>query len=488
MGRGTIAGGGAEGLYSVTLDYGTAARTARVAAMDARIAELNTRIAAALDAVTLAEARTQEALAALNSLIEQMLSAQLAGDNTQVAALKKQADTATSAYAAAEAAEAAARVPRDLMVAERNLLVSDKGRLQAALVQETRPAWCVDLTEDAAGAVATIEIPGEDQTVLIAPGGRAPTGADGRLLARELMSPEQVFVNAAILPGWQKWMPTYRKGTITWLDKDANLANVSLDAAVSSAAGLAVNQTPQLNGIPVVYMTCHAEAFEVGDRVVVQFDGQAWEAPQVIGFVDHPKTCLRYTLSYDAVTRRPDGALTGTAWNSLPAGTITGANPQIVIKGADGSPVSAPAQTLAARWVGWSDGNMSYTRQETNVQANAHHDARYIAVPAGISLNVNVSGGEPDAEGNAYWSTGVVAEDDPSWGLTINVPPGYSRSGLITLAQPLPTNEDRSFTGPVTAECVLNGASATLTYTFSGFVYGLDGYIVANTYVLSGVS
>jgi len=291
MGRGTIAGGGAEGLYSVTLDYGTAARTARVAAMDAQVEELNTRIAAAADRLTLAAARTADALATVNSLVDQLLTAQLAEDSEAVTQLKRDVEQATAVYAQAEAAEAAVRVPRDMMIAERNLLVADRGRLQAALVQETRSAWCVDLTEDAAGVVATIEIPGEDQSVLIAPGGRAPTGADGQLMARELMSPEQVFFNAAILPGWQKWMPTYRKGTITWLDKDANLANVDLDASTSSANRLGVNQTPQLNGIPVDYMGCHAQAFEVGDRVVVQFAGMNWEAPSVIGFVEHPKPC-----------------------------------------------------------------------------------------------------------------------------------------------------------------------------------------------------
>jgi hypothetical protein len=156
---------------------------------------------------------------------------------------------------------------------------------------ETVSGWSADLTEDASGLVATVEIPGENALVLVAPAAPAPTAADGVLTAREVQSPEQVFWNAAVLPGWQKWKPTYRLGTITALDVEADTASVTLDAAYSSAQGLNVNQATSLTAVPVVYMSCNALAFEVGDRCVVAFTGQSQDAPKVVGFRDHPKAC-----------------------------------------------------------------------------------------------------------------------------------------------------------------------------------------------------
>lgn len=162
---------------------------------------------------------------------------------------------------------------------------------QGLSLTDTRQAWCADRTENASGTVATIEIPGEPAAVLVAPGGRAPIAADGRLLAREAMSPAQAFWNAAVLPGWQKFKPTYRAATITALNVAANTATVALSAATSTAQGLPVNQSATLSGVPVVYSTCNAQAFQVGDAVVVEFHGQDWSAPRVIGFISNPRAC-----------------------------------------------------------------------------------------------------------------------------------------------------------------------------------------------------
>lgn len=190
---------------------------------------------------------------------------------------------------------------------QRAELERTKANLSNVETSETRQAWCADLTEDAAGEVATIEVPGEPGTVLVAPGGRAPSAGDGALVARELMTPEQAFFNAAILPGWQKWMPTFRTGTITAINSDSDSADVSLDAATSSAQGLGVNQTSSLSGVPVDYMECNAAAFEVGDPCVVRFDGQSWDSPRVIGFPYYPKSCdlviMVFTFTMFTITK-----------------------------------------------------------------------------------------------------------------------------------------------------------------------------------------
>jgi len=51
-------------------------------------------------------------------------------------------------------------------------------------------------------------------------------------------------------PGWQKWMPTFRFGTITSLDTDNNTCSVSLEGASNSDTGLGVNQSGTLSGVP----------------------------------------------------------------------------------------------------------------------------------------------------------------------------------------------------------------------------------------------
>ena len=61
--------------------------------------------------------------------------------------------------------------------------------------------------------------------------------------------------------------------------------------AQSSAQRLDVNQATTLANVPVVYMSCNAAAFEVGDRVIVEFQANDWKQPRVIGFVDYPKAC-----------------------------------------------------------------------------------------------------------------------------------------------------------------------------------------------------
>ena len=159
------------------------------------------------------------------------------------------------------------------------------------MLTKTQQAWCIDLTEDATGAVATVEIPGEDKLILISPAAPAPAAEHGVLAAREVQTGAQAFFNAAILPGWQKWKPTYRRGTLTAINGAADTANVTLDDDVSSAQGLSINQTPTLANVPVKYMTCNSNVFAVGDRVVIKFKAQDWAQPEVVGFESHPKGC-----------------------------------------------------------------------------------------------------------------------------------------------------------------------------------------------------
>jgi predicted transglutaminase-like cysteine proteinase len=46
-----------------------------------------------------------------------------------------------------------------------------------------------------------------------------------------------------------------------------------------------------LSDVPIKYMECNAGAFKVGDSVVIEFQGQDWNGPQVVGFNVNPQRC-----------------------------------------------------------------------------------------------------------------------------------------------------------------------------------------------------
>lgn len=150
---------------------------------------------------------------------------------------------------------------------EKSSKEAKKRQLQSIAADETISAWCADKTEDLAGTVGTIEPNGEPSGYIIQPG-YAASGAspavydrvrDGQIQPLLSNTPEATFFNKAMMPGWQKWMPTYRVGTITALDTVANIASVALDAVNSreqpKGSSLDINYQTTLAGIPVEYMT-----------------------------------------------------------------------------------------------------------------------------------------------------------------------------------------------------------------------------------------
>jgi len=167
----------------------------------------------------------------------------------------------------------------------------------------TVSAWCADLTEDLSGTVATIEVPGEVNNVQIAPG--FDNGASynastyGQLMPIISQTPEGLFYNLAMLPGWGKWKPLYRYGTITG-KPTTDTANVTLDETKSTQPSgvsgnypkIDLNQTSTLSNVSIDYMDCDGKPFENGDEVLVKFEGQDWANPKIIGFKDHPKDCM----------------------------------------------------------------------------------------------------------------------------------------------------------------------------------------------------
>jgi len=154
MGKATIASGGTDGLYQVTLDYGQAAR-------DARLAKINSDLAALVGKIAAAQASldAQQAIEdAQKVVVDAAIDAYITVSNTPEApasalenTLKNYTDAAT-ALAKIKGDTAALRIPLDVLKSEQAQLKKDQSTWTALVLTETVSAWCADLTQGSARA------------------------------------------------------------------------------------------------------------------------------------------------------------------------------------------------------------------------------------------------------------------------------------------------------------------------------------------------
>lgn len=357
MGYALIVGGGTDGRYTISLDIGEAERADLVARFTAQEAEAQAKLAAAQAVLDEKTAELNAAAIAYNDATGAYIALQRGETEIENA---EQFMAIVDGYFKAQADYILARTEHAAALANKNALSFSASQVtkalaawQAQVLTETREAWCTDFTEDATGYVATLEIPGESDLILITPGGRAPVLAtDGYLRSRSLMAPWQAYFNAAILPGWQKFKPTYRWGTITALDEDTDTATVALAEARSSTQRLSVNQATTLESVPVEYMECNSAAFNVGDRVIVQFQGQDWESPRVIGFLDNPKACSGWRPKEAYVDA---GGVAGPPRDLYVIFTSVAGNTRVLNDFANTTSISADYRIDGGNWVSMTD-------------------------------------------------------------------------------------------------------------------------------------
>jgi len=339
MGKATIVSGGTDGLYTVKLDYGKAQKDAAIARINARLVKLVAEMSAAMTKLS-----TQQAIEDAQKVkVDQAISAFVTASKTSP---RNEANVAkaleTYGKEAAKLVEEKGksgplRLALQILKDEDAGLRKELNRWQDLSVEEVRSAWCADLTEDATGSVSTIDVPGESKTILIAPSAPAPSAKDGQLVAREVQTAAQVFWNAAVLPGWQRHMPTSRFGVITAMNPD-DTADVSLDEAKSSAkggksSGLDINKLTSLSSVPIKYMDCDAAVFAVDDHVVVLFEDGDWTKPKIVGFASNPKACPTGGFVFRPQNSVNTDSTQLTYWGepfdsaNAPLGTPMGANP-----------------------------------------------------------------------------------------------------------------------------------------------------------------
>ncbi|CAM0557090.1 hypothetical protein EHLJMEHL_02178 [Vreelandella titanicae] len=301
MGKARILAAHGEGRYTIEIieareraEFAKQGAQARIQTLQAEINALDQRIATAQAVVNQAAANQD---AAINQYQLEMVEQGESSVN-----LEEYAQALLEAASQRDALRAEQRT-KALRIAADEALVA---RINALPPLRQMQAWCADYTEDLSGDVATAEVPGEIGSVIIKPGfeGNAWSATkDGALQPSQASTPAATFYNLAMLPGWQKWRPTFRSATITSLDGDN--CSITLNAATSSQQGLGVNAQSTYSNVPILYMDCNGGAFEEGDKVLVAFAGNV-EGPTVVGFEQEPKVCCTPEV---LAVHRNEGAL-----------------------------------------------------------------------------------------------------------------------------------------------------------------------------------
>lgn len=293
MGKAVIIGSGARNLqrgqYRVRIEKSDERTIAQAKQLDIEIRSLDDIIPTRSSAYIDARNTHSRAESDLDSIIQQSIESPT-NDYT---------DKLNSAIAAERAAFtnlAKAKSQYQTAVMKQKSLQNQRLYLEVNETDDIRTVWCADCQRNLSGEVATIEIPNTDDKILIRPGGADGSGSeysrtrDGQLRSVLAMSPAEAAYNYALLPGWQKWFPTYRLGKITSRPPGSSKCSVLLDIAASSD-NLNINKTRQLTNVPMVYKNRDdGGPYVVGDRVVVEFVGQNPDVPRVVGFEDYPCT------------------------------------------------------------------------------------------------------------------------------------------------------------------------------------------------------
>jgi hypothetical protein len=260
MGKGTIISHIADGQYSVAVNYDTSAISARLTILADRKTLLETELS------------TEQAKDEPDEIRARLLKLKILSVEKQIAYLQN-----------------TSKVPADF----------------------NTMAWCADYTLDLSGEVGLIEVGREKENgINIQPGydGNAVYSStrDGQLVPLMAQDSAATFYNLAMLPGFQKWKPMYRYGTLTSVDYDEDTCNVTLDSISSSQQGLNINESTALTDVPIEYMDCNSQPFAEDDEVVVKFENHDFDSPKVIGFKKEPKPCTCWEEPWD-----------GPLWTSL---------------------------------------------------------------------------------------------------------------------------------------------------------------------------
>lgn len=287
MGKARIISGGAAGNYQIEILEDRSRADAIRSELQQKISALDVKISESSARLSILESALDTALIAQDAAIDQYHQ-DIRDTGSSSVDLNKYATASIMAASERDQEKMAGR----LFEIDRASAQSRIQMIDALPPLRQRSAWCADYSENLSGIVATGEVPGEAGQVIIKPGfhdDAAWSGqADGAFQPALAGTAASVFYNLAMTPGWQKWRPTFRVGTIDSINGD--ICDVTLDPATSSQQGINVNYRTKYYSVPIMYMDCNGDAFYPGDKVLLAFSGNT-DSPSVVGFPDEPAEC-----------------------------------------------------------------------------------------------------------------------------------------------------------------------------------------------------
>ncbi len=283
MGKATIISEQGEGLYTIQPEWDTSVAQGRIARLTAENGEIDARLSTLDSEITSAE-----------------VAFFYASDVLQAAILNEaeQGEIDAKQRAVYERSAEVQNLRRTKSFLQLRKVANEKQiewLESMAATPSTVQAWCADYTENLSGTVGTVEIGRVDVPPIILPGGGSPEGA---MVPIASQSPAAAFYNLAMLPGAAKWRPRYRVGVASNVNKDNHTMSVTLEQVTIS--GLDCNAVNSLSSVPVNYMDCNADAFENGNRVLVNM-----QTKTVVGFANNPEACdpcKNYETDYPELT------------------------------------------------------------------------------------------------------------------------------------------------------------------------------------------
>lgn len=116
---------------------------------------------------------------------------------------------------------------------------------------------------------------------------------DGDIQPAANQSPAGWLYNYIMEPGARVWRPQYRIGTVRGTECGKSTCDVQLDYNFSRNTNRSnypaeANDAGLISDAKIEYMNCPPGVINKGDKVVVEFKG---DAPKVIGFADKPRRC-----------------------------------------------------------------------------------------------------------------------------------------------------------------------------------------------------
>jgi len=302
-----------KGRYVIQPIYDISRAKSRLNSLGNEISSINEIINALEIALSSLENQHKNAIDELNADIDD------ANANNQ----NNQEFTAAYAKILAAATKSITRI-NIKMVETSDLISLNRNNISAKLVEKrgiqdsfskyenplNQTAWCADYTEKLIGEVGVIAIndetnaPNNQSFVINAEG----LESDTRVVQPAISSGSMAIAyNLCALPAFQKWKPRYRAGIISTINKTTDTCSVSFasqrqNSSIKSYTRDTYNiyQEQKIDNVPIDYMFCNASAFEIGDDVIVNFNGDI-TTPTVVGFLSNPKQCsviyVRHAIS-----------------------------------------------------------------------------------------------------------------------------------------------------------------------------------------------